>query len=669
MRSFKYLTICMASMLGVAPISNAQSALIDDIIVTEARRPQSSKTVAASIAVLDKDQIDSVAGIHPAETFNQIAGVNIHRNSGQEHLTAIRSPVLTGGAGAGSFLYLEDGVPLRAAGFSNVNGLFESGLELASGAEVVKGPGSVLYGSNAVHGLVNILSLAPEKKTEAAVNVLIGANEFASLKSTISGAFGAGTARASLALVHDGGFRDNSGFDQQKFQLRYDGEIAGWDTESLLTFTNLNQETAGFIQGPSVYLDEDISSQNPNPEAYRDARSARVQIRLSKQNSDSSTFNVTPYLRWTDMEFLRHFVPGQAREENGHKSIGMLLNYYRPRAAGDLTLGFDAEYTDGFLVEFQDNPTRFSFIQGEHYDYQVQSLVLSGYGQYEFDVSSRTRLSLGARADYTNYDYDNQIDSGIFGRFQRIDDQSDNFFIVTPKISLTHSINDRSVWYMRAARGSRAPQTSDLFSLQINQIPSEIESETLDALESGVKTRIGAFNLELAAYYMKKDNFFFRNAAGFNVTGGTTDHLGMEASFNGQVTPRVKLSGDASWARHRYTFDDGSSGIVSGSDVDAAPRHLANIRADYTVTDQFDIGLEWRHMGDYFTNPANTQTYPGHDVFVLRARFNLADTAIYARVDNLFDIRYANRADFAFGNERYFPGRPRSLFVGVRQQF
>ncbi|RZV41643.1 MAG: TonB-dependent receptor, partial [Acidimicrobiales bacterium] len=100
MRSFKYLTICMASMLGVAPISNAQSALIDDIIVTEARRPQSSKTVAASIAVLDKDQIDSVAGIHPAETFNQIAGVNIHRNSGQEHLTAIRSPVLTGGAGA-----------------------------------------------------------------------------------------------------------------------------------------------------------------------------------------------------------------------------------------------------------------------------------------------------------------------------------------------------------------------------------------------------------------------------------------------------------------------------------------------------------------------------------------------------------------------------------------
>ena len=75
-------------------------------------------------------------------------------------------------------------------------------------------------------------------------------------------------------------------------------------------------------------------------------------------------------------------------------------------------------------------------------------------------------------------------------------------------------------------------------------------------------------------------------------------------------------------------------------------------------------------MGHYFTDPGNTQTYPGHDVFVLRGSKALTEKlSIYARVDNLFDTRYANRADFAFGNERYFPGRPRTLFVGARQQF
>ena len=50
--------------------------------------------------------------------LNRAPGVHIHRGSGQEHLTAIRSPVLVGGAGAGSFLYLEDGIPMRAAGFA-----------------------------------------------------------------------------------------------------------------------------------------------------------------------------------------------------------------------------------------------------------------------------------------------------------------------------------------------------------------------------------------------------------------------------------------------------------------------------------------------------------------------------------------------------------------------
>ena len=112
--------------------------------------------VPASVDILGIDSLESISAVHPAESLNRVAGVNIHRGSGQEHLTAIRSPVLTGGAGAGSFLYLEDGVPLRAAGFANVNGLFEGGTEFAQSLEVFKGPGPAQYGSNAVHGLINI---------------------------------------------------------------------------------------------------------------------------------------------------------------------------------------------------------------------------------------------------------------------------------------------------------------------------------------------------------------------------------------------------------------------------------------------------------------------------------------------------------------------------------
>ncbi|MBN4058502.1 TonB-dependent receptor plug domain-containing protein, partial [bacterium AH-315-J19] len=90
----------------------------DEIIVTAKRYAEPAKNYAGSVSVLSAGRLQKISAVHPAEALNEIAGVNIHRGSGQEHLTAIRSPVLTGGAGAGSFLYLEDGVPLRAAGFA-----------------------------------------------------------------------------------------------------------------------------------------------------------------------------------------------------------------------------------------------------------------------------------------------------------------------------------------------------------------------------------------------------------------------------------------------------------------------------------------------------------------------------------------------------------------------
>ena len=85
----------------------------DQVIVTATRQPEANQSYAGSIGVIYETRLETIAGVHPAETLNGVAGVNIHRGSGQEHLTAIRSPVLVGGSGAGSFLYLEDGVPLR----------------------------------------------------------------------------------------------------------------------------------------------------------------------------------------------------------------------------------------------------------------------------------------------------------------------------------------------------------------------------------------------------------------------------------------------------------------------------------------------------------------------------------------------------------------------------
>ena len=90
--------------------------------------------------------------------LNRIAGVYVQRGSGAESLTAIRSPVLAGAGACGSFLVAEDSLPIRPVGFCNLNEMFELNYEQAGQIEVLRGPGSAMFGASAVHGVVNLLT-------------------------------------------------------------------------------------------------------------------------------------------------------------------------------------------------------------------------------------------------------------------------------------------------------------------------------------------------------------------------------------------------------------------------------------------------------------------------------------------------------------------------------
>ena len=659
------LATASAAQDAATSVSASASASADEVIVTATRLPQNSLDVAGTVNRIGAEELRRIAPTHAAEALNAVAGVGTHQGSGQEHLTAIRSPVLTGGAGAGSFLFLSDGVPLRAASFGNVNGLFEAPFEFARGIEVVKGPGSVLYGSNAQHGLVNFLSEAPDGSGRARVEASDDGQVYGLL--SLSGE----RTRVSLNLASDNGFRDDSGFDQQKAQLRHDTALGAWDVEALVDYQNLNQETAGFLQeGPDAFRDRDLITVNAFPEAFRDAESARVQARFSREALGGEVA-LTPYARTSEIAFLRHFVPGQAFERQRHSSVGVLSTLYR----GPWIVGLDAEYTNGSLFEFQSNPTQFSFVQGLHYDYEVDAVVLSPYAQREFALGPRTTLTAGARLDYTRYDYTNQADVGVSGRFVRIADRVDDFVTLTPKLDLVHRASESTSLYARLARGARAPQTSDLYSLQTNQVVDgelvdSIDPETLDMVEVGLKHRAGDLAVEVALYAQAKDNFFFRNSNGFNVTDGETEHFGAEVALRWEPRPWLSLDADVALTDQNYTFTDivgsPSSSIRAGDEVDSAPTTLGRAAVTVWPLEELSLWAEVRHVGSYFTDPGNTRTYPGHEVFNARVDWQAREGLnLFAKLQNVFDARFADRADFAFGNDRFFPGRPRHVRFGV----
>ncbi|MEP1142837.1 MAG: TonB-dependent receptor [Henriciella sp.] len=637
-----------------------------------------SPTSAGSVSIIDADTIAAVSADHPAEVLNRLPGVNIHTNSGQEHLIAIRSPVLTGGAGQGSFLILENGVPTRSSAFGNVNSLLEPHHETARAIEVVRGPGSAKYGSNAVHGLINTILSDPSGTPLKQVNASYGS--LGRYKSDLiydQGYLG----RASVSVQKDTGWRDNTGL----FQLKGSGVaktvFAGWDVTAWGSASYLEQETADFIQGPDAYEDRDIAKSNDDPLAYRDAWSARGAFRLEREIADG-TLTITPFARTQQMDFRQHFLPNRSFEKNGHTGIGVMSRFEKT-ASDTLTwrVGADVDLASGYLRETQADPFGFfpgdsRFPVGVHYDYTVETIVGALWAEADLELSDRLTLIGGLRAEAHSYDYTTDAAVGVNGRFNVPGDRTDDFDFVTPKIGLVYDANANVDLYANYARGSRAPQASDLYRLQSQQGTAEAEVETLDSFEVGARGAVanGDLIFDIAAYTAEKDNFFFRDADGLNVTDGSTRHQGVELAALWQISDRVSISGSLSWSDQVYTFDrvvgNGSEIILDGNEIDTAPEWLANASFTWLATDKLSLELSTDYVGEYFTNPANTQDYPGHLIANVRASYPVSDALeTFLIVRNLTDEAYADRADFAFGNERYFPGEPLNVTFGIRKQF
>ena len=405
-------------------------------------------------------------------------------------------------------------------------------------------------------------------------------------------------------------------------------------------------------------------------------------VRLSRDVGPGE-LTLTPFYRWQEMEFAQHFLPNGGVEENGHDAFGVQSKYEVSASdAVTLRVGADADVASGWLKETQLEPFGFfpgdtRFPVGVHYDYTVDTTVLALWGEAEWAVSDTVTILAGLRGESHDYDYTTDVAPGPNGRFLVPGDREDSYDLLTPKLgAIWTPANGAVSYYANYSRGERAPQASDLYRLQSQQGIAEADVETMDSFEIGTRGEAlgGAILFDVAAYYAEKDNFFFRDSDGLNVTDGSTRHTGIEGRANWLVNDAFTISGTASYAEHTYTFDRvvaaGSEIILDENEVDTAPNWLADVRLTWHPTDAFEASLSAEYIGEYYADPGNTQTYPGHTVTQARASYDFSETLEgFVIVRNLFDLNYADRADLAFGNNRYFPGEPLNATFGIRKRF
>lgn len=681
--SFMVSTLAFA----IALQSNASNDDIEQIIVSAEKTPRLLSDIPLSVSQLGQQELQGIDAVHLNEALARVPGAWISRGNGQEQLTSLRSPVLTGAGSCGEFFIAEDGIASRPSGFCNVNQLFELNTEQAAAIEVIKGPGTVYYGGNALHGVINVIS--PEPRAGGELKLEAGPDDFARAQMRIGHKADEQSIELRFSGSHDGGYKDDSGYDQQKLGLRHDYNGDQWSVKTLFSASNLNQETAGFILGKDSFKDSDLKRSNPNPEAYRDASSWRLSNAWSRAVSDDAQLTITPYVRSSEMEFIQHFLPGQALEENKQTSFGVQAKWQQT-ISSDLiwTLGSELEYADMELREFQENETdhpsaflRATIPAGLHYDYQVDSNLLALYSQWRWQLSEDTLLDAGVRYERLEYDYDNLTTDGtlkvdgsqclLFGsprtcRHARPSDREDNFDNVSYQLALQQDFTEQLSAYVRLSNSFRAPQTAELYRLQKGQTEANLDSESLQSLELGMRYFSEPLSLQLAAYSMRKDDFIFRDGDGFYIDEGKTKHKGIELDAKLKLSDQWQLAVAANWAEHLYDNNpDPSLGEIKGNDIDTAPKTQFNTRLRWQPNAQLSTELEWLYLGDYYLDPQNLHKYSGHSLLNLRMAWQQDEWRLAARLTNLTDRDYAERADFAFGDYRYFVGQSRGLYLSA----
>jgi iron complex outermembrane receptor protein len=258
-------------------------------------------------------------------------------------------------------------------------------------------------------------------------------------------------------------------------------------------------------------------------------------------------------------------------------------------------------------------------------------------------------------------------------RYSRPENRTDSFENISSTIGWIYDLDKDRQSFMNISHGFRAPQATELYRLQNDQLVADLKSEKVNNLELGYRASYARISYTLAAYHMEKENVIFQNSDRENISDGQTSHTGLEISTRLQLSAGLAFNLSASYGDHRYTENVAPRGvneIIDGNQIDTSPKLVSSAQLGWTIDSQQYLELEWIHLDRYYTDPANQNEYPGHDLANLRYHLDInPNWYASARITNLLDTDYAERADFGFGNERYFIGEPLSLYLTLGAQF
>jgi outer membrane receptor protein involved in Fe transport len=692
------LSILTLGLLATAPAGAEESATrLDDVVVSGSREVTPLSATPSAIGKLDEQALKDTRATNITQAVNQIPGVHMVDLGNEQHSMSIRQPLTTNAV----YQYLEDGVPIRPVGIFNHNALNEVNLTGAGEVEVMRGPSSSLYGSNAVGGAVNFLTKAPAREPEADLSYQLSSEGYQRVDTGVSGTlddFGLRLAHYSARLRDS--WRQYNEMDKDAVTLRGDYTPAPQSLAKLVyTYSWLDTQTPGSLNESDYQTNPSVSYQTFT---YRRDLANRLAATLDHEWSGRSLSSVTLYGRSNEhgqnpAYSIRSCTISPTCptgyigniNENSYTSLGLDLRQRQDFdwAGSRLIAGLNFDRSPNSYIQDRINVTRDAgtlvytgyTLSTRDRDYDVLLQNLSAYLQYEFSPVKPLRVVFGGRYDTIEYDFTNNMTPGP-GTGAPSEVRSFDHF--SPKAGLTYAVTAATSLYANYSQGFTPPEVSSLYARLA--VP-DLRPAVFDNYELGLrsafdgnngKVNVAFYRLngkdEIVSYQIAVGNSEPRNA-------GKTRHTGIElgATYSFATAWETRLA--TRFSRHEYLDYDASATLsYDGKTIKGAPENITDAEIAWRPLAGLRLGLQAQHVSRYWMNDANTVEYPGHTLLHLRGSYRIGAWETWLKLMNLADKHFAYNASSSYSGSgvynpdtqnSYTPGDPRTLWVGVAWHF
>ena len=605
----KKLSTILAGILaiGLAVPVLAQETTLDPVVVTATKVSQPLTDAPASMTIVSAAEIAERGATRLDELLQDVVGLRVVSSGTRGSL----SSASIRGSEASQVLVLIDGVRLNSPQYGqfDLNQLPVS-VNAIERIEILRGPASALYGSNALGGVINIVTQAPETVPSNQVGWTEGRFDTRIVNLASARRVGSFRYRVGLEGQESDGFRNNSEFEQYTLNALF-GYAPSENIDLELSAYHFDFQSG--IPGATTW---------PSPQAEQEDRRTLLSFKLE---APVGPFQLAARTIYEDHRNDYRDPGGWTPIDETHKveTKGVELHVSREHDGHTLLIGADY-YNDDL-----DSTTIGSKEQGH-------GALLA---QYQAELSPPFTLLVGLRYD--------------------IHDEFDNEF--SPRAALQARLSDETRLRVSASRAFRAPTLNDLYWPvdAYSKGNPDLAPETAWEYELAFDQQFSDRGRAMLAVFLRdaEDLISWQPDENFVYSPVNVDEAriwGFEMEANYLFCPSAAIGGNYTYLHPKNRTSDGY--------LPGKPRHEAHAYLTLKPFAETSVRLDGRYLRYY---PAANRTHK--DYFVADLAVTLAITLTNVVVDATVAVK--NLLDRDYQANPGYPMPPREWFAGLTAHF